>query len=97
MKVTSTFAFLLFIFGCVQKKHNEFDAVFWANEYCNCLNEHIPENDIYSARMICMSRLNLENRLYRIYSTQSIYAGYFRRLPKETLDSVLSFNNSFKR
>ncbi|HRO47335.1 hypothetical protein [Agriterribacter sp.] len=87
---------LVFCGSCIKNvKEEDFDARYWAKKYCNCLKENREKSDAYNARIICDSKLNLENKFFKIYSASGLSGSYFNSLPKEVKDSVLEFNRVF--
>jgi hypothetical protein len=86
---------IIFCGGCSEEFDKEYDAQYWAKIYCNCLEENSSKFDAYNARIICDSKINLENRFFRTYSASGFSGDYLNSLPAGTKDSVLEFNRIF--
>lgn len=85
--------FYLFSASC---KDSSFDGAVIGEKYCRCMEANNLRSDYYNARIICDSKLALENRFFRINYIESLYGnGYMRTLDKDTRDSVNDFTYRF--
>ena len=95
IKIYGIIIILVICSGCIKNAKEDFDAQYWAKKYCNCLEENTKKSDVYNARIICDSKLNMENRFFRIYSASGLSGNYLGSLPQNVKDSVLEFNKVF--
>ena len=96
MEIRKTTFYLSLILGLsCNSRQNEYDAEYWAKEYCSCIQTQLKTNDIYISRVICDSKLNRENRFFRTYHAQALFGNYLTKLDTKYADSVLKFNNIF--
>ena len=80
--------------GCTR---NEFDSSYYAQKYCDCLNENNPKSDFFDARTKCDGELLSQNRYYRFYYIETYYGRYSFVFPESFRDSVAEFNLQFNR
>ena len=85
---------ILFLFSCSEKK-SEYDAEYWAKNYCSCVESNLQTNNIYISRVLCDSKLANENRFFRAYSAQMLFGNYLSKVNTSYADSTLKFNNAF--
>lgn len=88
--LTST---VFFMFGC---RHNGFDAEYFAEQYCNCLQqERKSGRDFFDARTKCDGQLLAQSRFFRITYIENVYGRYMMFLPDALDGSAVSFKNTF--
>jgi hypothetical protein len=94
IKIIITCFLMLSILSC-KRNLNEFDAEFWGKKYCTCFEKYKKIYDSYDARVICNSKMALENRFFKFYEGEILFGNRLKKLPKSTADSVLIFSRRF--
>ncbi len=84
------------IFALNSCRHNEYDAEFYAKEYCKCLvAERATGVDFFDARTKCDANLIIENRYFRKDYIDLTYGRYLIFLPQSLDDSISVFSGIF--
>ncbi|WP_276503321.1 hypothetical protein [Terrimonas pollutisoli] len=90
----SLFFVIIIFFGCKENK-SDFDAKSLAREYCACIEEHKKKYDFFDARILCNSKMAINNRFFRLYQGNVMFGNRLSKLPKASADSVLQFSEAF--
>lgn len=93
-KVNIFLLFIIIITG-LSCKHNQFDAPYYANEYCNCLAASTSIRNEAERSIHCDSILMLDNRYINFYILQIENDSLHKAMPQSLKDSITEFVNAY--